>query len=62
MNHPAFAGLSAIEAPAWVKNRKLIDWVERIAALTKPDQIVWCDGSEEEYDRLCAQMVEAGTL
>jgi phosphoenolpyruvate carboxykinase (GTP) len=62
MNHPAFAGLSAIEAPAWVKNRKLIDWVERVAALTKPDQIVWCDGSEEEYDRLCDQMVAAGTL
>jgi phosphoenolpyruvate carboxykinase (GTP) len=62
MNHPAFAGLSAIEAPAWVKNRKLIDWVERVAALTKPDQIVWCDGSEEEYDRLCDQMIAAGTL
>ncbi|MGF6725960.1 phosphoenolpyruvate carboxykinase (GTP) [Paraburkholderia sp. GAS41] len=62
MNHPAFAGLPAIEAPVWVKNRKLIDWVGRVAALTRPDQIVWCDGSEEEYDRLCAQMVEAGTL
>ena len=62
MNHPAFAGLPAIEAPGWVKNRKLIDWVERVAALTRPDQIVWCDGSQEEYDRLCAQMVAAGTL
>lgn len=62
MNHPSFAGLSAIQAPAWVKHRKLIDWVGRVAALTKPDQVVWCDGSEEEYDRLCAQMVEAGTL
>jgi phosphoenolpyruvate carboxykinase (GTP) len=62
MNHSAFAGLPAIESPVWVKNRKLIDWVERVAALTKPDQIVWCDGSHEEYERLCAQMVAAGTL
>jgi phosphoenolpyruvate carboxykinase (GTP) len=62
MNHPAFAGLPAIEAPGWVKNRKLIDWVERVAALTRPDQVVWCDGSQEEYDRLCEQMVAAGTL
>jgi phosphoenolpyruvate carboxykinase (GTP) len=62
MNHPAFAGQPAIEAPGWVKNRKLIDWVERVAALTKPAQIVWCDGSQEEYERLCAQMVASGTL
>ncbi|WP_114814183.1 phosphoenolpyruvate carboxykinase (GTP) [Paraburkholderia kururiensis] len=62
MNHPAFAGQAAVEAPAWVKHRKLIEWVQRVAALTKPARVVWCDGSQEEYDRLCAQMVEAGTL
>ncbi|HEX3636451.1 MAG TPA: phosphoenolpyruvate carboxykinase (GTP), partial [Paraburkholderia sp.] len=66
MNHPSFEGKPTIEAatgaPAWVKHQKLIDWVQRIAAMTKPDRIVWCDGSQEEYDRLCAQMVEAGTL
>src|ERR1700744_1552893 len=62
MNHPSFEGQPTIEAPAWVKHRKLIDWVQRIAALTKPARIVWCDGSQEEYDRLCAQMVAAGTL
>ena len=62
MNHSAFGGVATIEAPAYVKHRKLIDWVQRIAALTKPDRVVWCDGSQEENDRLCEQMVEAGTL
>lgn len=48
--------------PAWVKHKKLVAWVQEIASLTKPDSIYWCDGSQEEYDELCGQMVEAGTL
>ena len=44
------------------RNQKLLTWVEDMAALTKPDSIYWCDGSQGEYDRLCAGMVEAGTL
>ena len=44
------------------KNQKLIDWVEDVAKLTTPDSIYWCDGSQEEYDRLCAELVAAGTF
>ncbi|MEM5276470.1 phosphoenolpyruvate carboxykinase (GTP) [Cupriavidus taiwanensis] len=62
MNHPTMQGTAPVNAPAWVKHPKLIAWVAEIAALTKPDNIYWCDGSQEEYDRLCEQMVAAGTL
>ncbi len=49
-------------APGFVKNAKLIAWVAEMAGLTKPDNIYWCDGSEEEYARLCQQLVDAGTF
>lgn len=51
-----------MNVPAHVKQQQLINWVAEMAALTKPDNIYWCDGSEEEYDRLCAQMVASGTM
>ncbi|WP_372795317.1 phosphoenolpyruvate carboxykinase (GTP) [Pontiella sp.] len=41
-------------------NQKLLDWVAEVAAMTTPDEIIWCDGSKEEYDRLMAEMVETG--
>ena len=61
MNAPALQGLD-IQAPAYVKNAKLIAWVADMVALCKPAAVYWCDGSQEEYDRLCQQLVDAGTF
>jgi GTP-dependent phosphoenolpyruvate carboxykinase len=43
-------------------NRHLLRWVEKMAELTQPKSIHWVDGSKEEYDALCGQMVESGTF
>ncbi len=61
MNHPAMQGLD-LQVPAYVKHAKLIAWVAEIAAICKPERIHWCDGSQEEYDQLCQQLVDAGTF
>src|SRR5215813_9852471 len=45
-----------------VTHAKLRTWVEEMVALCTPDQVHWCDGSEEEYGTLCRQMVESGTF
>jgi len=61
MNAPAMQGLN-LNAPSYVKNARLIAWVAEMAALTKPAAIYWCDGSDEEYQRLCQQLVDGGTF
>ena len=53
---------TAAAADAPTKNRKLISWVEDFAELTQPKAIHWCDGSAEEYDRLCQELVDKGTF
>ena len=61
MNAPVMQGLN-IQAPAYVKNSRLNAWVAEMAALCKPARIHWCDGSQEEYEQLCQQLVDAGTF
>jgi phosphoenolpyruvate carboxykinase (GTP) len=51
-----------IETPVPTKHRELLSWVEQAAELMRPDAIHWCDGSEAEYDALCAELVETGAL
>src|SRR5690606_17508647 len=42
-------------------NRKLLQWVDEMAAMCQPDNVHWCDGSQQEYDAMMKLLVEAGT-
>jgi phosphoenolpyruvate carboxykinase (GTP) len=61
MNRPLMAGVHG-PVPSYVRHPKLIAWVADMAALTEAKDVYWCDGSQAEYDRLCAQLVAAGTF
>ena len=61
MNRPVMEGVR-LNVPAGVRHTKLIEWVAEMAALTEAAAVHWCDGSSAEYDRLCAQLVAAGTF
>lgn len=52
----------AVQAPAYVKNPKIMAWVQQMVDLCQPDSVHWCDGSTEEYDQLCEQLVHQGTF
>jgi len=51
-----------MKTPAYVKNQKLISWVEECVKLCKPKNVHWCDGSDKEYNELCDGLVKAGTF
>ena len=61
MNRPVLEGLR-LNAPAYVRHTRLIEWVAEMAALTEARDVYWCDGSQAENDRLCAQLVAGGTM
>ena len=52
--------MATTEAPT--KHKRLLEWVEQVAELTQPDRIHWCDGSADEYDALCQELIDAGTF
>jgi len=61
LNTPA-VNAQAVNAPAGVGNPRLLAWVNQMRHLCKPQHVHWVDGTVEENDRLCKQMVEAGTF
>jgi phosphoenolpyruvate carboxykinase (GTP) len=50
------------EHPPPTNNKKLIEWVDQVRAMTKPDRVHWCTGTEEEYDEMCHLLVKQGTF
>ncbi len=61
MNQP-FVPAIDVKAPGYVKHKQAIEWIEKTVSLVKPSRVVWCDGSQLEYDRLCEEMVQSGTF
>ena len=60
MSEPSSSASSATKAPT--SNTVLLAWVKKMVSLCKPDQVVWADGSDAEYDRLCELMVQGGSF
>lgn len=56
------SGVNVSTSNAPTANAEIIDWVEQMRELCKPENVVWCDGSQEEWDRIAEQMVQDGSL
>jgi len=56
------AQAAPVPGGAPTRNARLLEWVDEVAALTRPDRVQWCDGSDAEYERLCGALVAAGTF
>ena len=62
MTRPQPTQVDVSHAPDWVRHAGLRRWVADMARLTKPERVIWCDGSQAEYDRLCGELVASGTF
>jgi phosphoenolpyruvate carboxykinase (GTP) len=62
MSLPGAGSRAENTPPDFVKHQRLIAWVAEVAALTQAASVHWCDGSKAEYDALCADLVDAGTM
>ncbi|HEY1016832.1 MAG TPA: phosphoenolpyruvate carboxykinase (GTP) [Herpetosiphonaceae bacterium] len=51
-----------MDAPTYVRHAALRAWVEQMVDLCQPDEVYWCDGSDQEYEELCSRLVESGTF
>ncbi|MCX4096323.1 phosphoenolpyruvate carboxykinase (GTP) [Nocardia sp. alder85J] len=62
MTSATISGLQGSDGTAPTEHAGLLAWVQEVAELTQPARVVWADGSDEEWERLTAQLVEAGTF
>src|SRR5437763_1435681 len=53
---------TTLDSPRYVQHKDLLAWVQEVAALCTPEHISWCDGSEEEWNAICATLVQSGTF
>jgi len=51
-----------LDVPGYVTHPGVVAWIQEVADLCRPDRVCWCEGSDEEYDRLCKEMVASGTF